>query len=294
MKAGLLIVFFLTLYVLLGLYNYTETGLPNGSNDFLAHWAIISNTINSPEVQNIYGDARNPLSNYPDFLHTILRPFTPNPLWLWVWAVIAICLIAPALIYKLAGDFGVVTYFALSLPHMTLYNFTFPSFTILVLLLVYLLNRKNILLFLFLAVIASQTHSVGLIVFAVVTVAELGQSIVSKTKLAFAPAGFLTIHRVQTITDVINIFLNHVNFYFIWVARKSFNTFFAIIFVAGIVGAIVREFRVVIISQIILSIVCGLALQKEKPTKKFWAMWGFLILFNTASFVWLIESFIFL
>lgn len=292
MKAGLIIVFFLTLYLLLGLTNYTQTGLPNGTNDFIFHWAIVSQDFKDPALLEVYGGVMEGFRQYPNAFHFLVRPISPNPLIFYFWAVIIIVLIAPALLYKIAGKFAVITYFALSLPHMALYSFTLPSFMILIYLLIYLNYRKNYLVFILLSLLATATHQFGIIVFALVAFAELFQKIIKKANLA--PAGFLNIARADSPTDIANLFLNHLNFYFIWVARKSFDTFYTTIFLFGIAGAIFRDMRIIIISQVILSITCGLALKQHKPTKKYWLLWGFLILFNTLSFVWETERFIFM
>jgi hypothetical protein len=288
MKAGLLITFFLTLYVLLGVTNYTLTGTPNNTSDFIHHYYKTTGEIDNPELNGLYDPSQ--LQNYPDLFHSLVKPFVQNKFSLYIIAVILICLIAPALLYKLAGDFAVIIYFALSLPHMVLFNATFPSFLVFIYILIYFLNRKNWLVLFLLTILAFATHGFGLTIFAVIWGAEI-------LSLFKAPKNFALGVLVQvmgfTPKNLLNIFLFHMNFYFIWVARKKFTLFYAIIFVVGIV-AIIRDFRVIALSQLVLCVVAGQALKEQKPSKLFWVFVVVFTILNFTNFLIETERFIFL
>lgn len=289
MKAGQLIVFFLTLYLLLGLTNYTLKGTPNRTNDFLAHYYKANGDLDNPQALEYYSEEF--LEGYPQTFHIFASFFAVNQFWFYFFAVILVCLIAPALLYKCAGDFAVILYFAVSLPHMILYNATFPSFTIMLFVLIYLLQRKNWALLLLLTVLALFTHKHGFFVFALIVLAEVVDSFLVDKKFF---AGLLVGGKSITTTGFISLFLNHVNLYFIWIARKKFTIFYTLVFVAGIFASVFYETRSIILSQIILCVLIGKTFQTEKPSKMFWVIWGISLLVNLIVFLWETEKFIFL
>lgn len=289
MKAGQIIVFFLTLYLLLGLANYTLKGTPNGTNDFLAHFYKTTSDFEHPKALEYYSPEF--LESYPQAFHVIARPFAFNEYGLYFFAVILVCLIAPALLYKLAGDFAVITYFATSLPHMILYNATYPSFLIMIFALIYFLHRKNWRILFILTALALLTHKEGIVVFGIIILAEAIEHFIKDKKIF---AGFLVGVKASTPAQAIMLFVNHTNIYFVWIARKKFTIFYTILFCAGVASALFWDMRAIILSQIVLAVLVGETLQAQKPGKFFWAMWLFSILFNLIDFLNGTEKFIFL
>jgi hypothetical protein len=289
MKAGQLIVFFLTLYLLLGLTNYTLKGTPNGTNDFIAHYYKATEDFEHPRALEYYSPEF--LEQYPPVFHFLAKPFVANEYWFYFFAVILIVLIAPALLYKLAGDFAVIIYFALSLPHMVLYNATFPSFVIMIYVLIYLLQRKNWALLLILTILSFFTHKEGVLVFGAIIVAEL---IEAKLKNKEFVAGLLVGVKASTPAQILMLLVNHVNFYFIWISRKSFTIFYTILFCFSFATSLFWDMRAIILAQIILCVLVAETMKTQKPSKKFWAIWVFCILFNVIDFLIGTEKFIFL
>lgn len=289
--AGQIIVFFLTFYLVFGLTNSVHLGTPNATNDFVAHYYKTINDFSNPVVQEYYSTEF--LENYPQVFHLLAKPFASNEFGFYAFAIILICLIAPALIYKLVGNFGVIIYFTLSLPHLVIYNATFPSFLIMIYVLIYLLNRKNILIYLILFLLSIVTHKHGAIVLFLVGLAELTQLYFIKYNLKEKlndikynlGTGFLIGTKFNTPTQLFNMFANHLNIYYLWIARKKIDLFYAILLFASIYGAIFYDFRTIMLSQIIVCVLVGQTLQNQKATKFFWVVTILLLLFNFLSFL---------
>jgi hypothetical protein len=289
--AGQIIVFFLTFYLVFGLTNSVLLGTPNNTNDFVAHYYKTINDFSNPVVQEYYSTEF--LENYPQGFHLLARPFASNEFGFYAFAIILICLIAPALIYKLAGNFGVIIYFTLSLPHLVIYNATFPSFLIMIYVLIYLLNRKNILIYLILFLLSIVTHKHGAIVLFLVGLAELTQLYFIKYNLKEKlngikynlGTGFLIGTKFNTPTQLFNMFANHLNIYYLWIARKKIDLFYAILLFASIYGSIFYDFRTIMLSQIIVCVLVGQTLRNQKATKFFWVVTILLLLFNFLSFL---------
>lgn len=291
LKAGQIIVFFLTFYLVFGLINSVHLGTPNATNDFIAHYYKTINDFSNPVVQEYYSIEF--LEEYPQVFHLLARPFSLNEFGFYAFAIILICLIAPALIYKLAGNFGVIIYFALSLPHVVIYNATFPSFLIMIYVLIYLLNRKNISIYLLLFLLSIITHKHGAIVLFLVGLAELTQLYFIKYNLKEKlndikynlGTGFLVGTKFNTPTQLFNMFANHLNIYYLLIARKKIDLFYAILLFASIYGAIFYDFRTIMLAQIIVCVLVGQTLQNKKATKFFWVVTILLLLFNFLSFL---------
>jgi hypothetical protein len=289
--AGQIIVFFLTFYLVFGLTNSVLLGTPNNTNDFVAHYYKTIADFSNPVVQEYYSTEF--LENYPQVFHLLAQPFASNEFGFYAFAIILICLIAPALIYKLAGNFGVIIYFTLSLPHLVIYNATFPSFLIMIYVLIYLLNRKNILIYLILFLLSIITHKHGAIVLFLVGIAELTQLYFIKYNLKEKlndikynlGTGFLVGTKFNTPTQLFNMFANHLNIYYLWIARKKIDLFYAILLFASIYGAIFYDFRTIMLAQIIVCVLVGQTLQNKKATNFFWLVTILLLLFNFLSFL---------
>lgn len=289
--AGQIIVFFLTFYLVFGLTNSVHLGTPNATNDFVAHYYKTINDFSNPVVQEYYSTEF--LENYPQVFHLLAKPFASNEFGFYAFAIILICLIAPALIYKLVGNFGVIIYFTLSLPHLVIYNATFPSFLIMIYVLIYLLNRKNILIYLILFLLSIVTHKHGAIVLFLVGLAELTQLYFIKYNLKEKlndikynlGTGFLIGTKFNTPTQLFNMFANHLNIYYLWIARKKIDLFYAILLFASIYGAIFYDFRTIMLAQIIVCVLVGQTLQNQKATNFFWLVTILLLLFNFLSFL---------
>lgn len=299
-EAGQIIVFFLTIYLLLGLTNSVLFDTPNNTNDFIAHYYKTIGDYENQVVSEYY--TTDFLENYPQVFHVLARPFAINQFGFYAFAVILICLVAPALLFKLSGNFAVITYFALSLPHLVLYNATFPSFLIMVYFLIYLLHRKNVSIYLILFLLSIVTHKHGAIVFFLIGLAEL-------TNLYFISnnmggklehikynlgAGFLVGTKFETPTKLFNLFSNHLNIYFVWLARKKFDVFYLILLFASIWGAIFYDFRTIMLAQLIVCVLIGKVLKEQKATKLFWLNVIIFTIFNLFSFLVETQRFILL
>jgi hypothetical protein len=299
-EAGQIIVFFLTIYLLLGLTNSVLFGTPNNTNDFIAHYYKTIGDYENDIAQEYY--STHFLEEYPQVFHILAKPFAINQFGFYAFAVILICLIAPALLYKLAGNFAVVIYFTLSLPHLILFNATFPSFLIMVYFLIYLLNRKNILIYLILFLLSIITHKHGAIVFFLIGLAELTNLYFIKYDLKEKlehikynlGAGFLIGTKFNTPTKFFNMFSNQLNIYFVWLARKKFDVFYLILLFASIYGAIFYDFRTIMLAQIIICVLVGKVFQETKPSKFFWLNVVFFMFFNFFSLLIETQRFILL
>lgn len=291
LKAGQIIVFFLTFYLVFGLTNAVVFGTPNNTNDFVAHYYKTISDFYNPVVQEYYSIEF--LEEYPQVFHLLAKPFALNEFGFYAFAIILVCLIVPSIVYKLSGDLGVIVYFALSLPHMIIYNATFPSFLIMGYVLVYLLNRKNFSLFLVLMWLSIFTHKHGLIVFLLIGFAELVQwgflKFSFKNKFGDLKfnlgTGFLVGTKFNTSTQIVNMFLNHLNIYYLWVVRKKINLFFGILLFVSFYGAIFYDFRTIMLAQIIVCVLIGQTFKEQKPTKFFWFVTITFFVFNFFGFL---------
>lgn len=275
-----LALFFFVFYALFGLYLFVDRGTPNATNDFVFHYYKVLGGYDNPELFEA-PFAVATIEAYPDFFHEVVKPFVFNKFWLYFVAVVLVCLVAPLLLYKIAGDFAVILYFSFSLPHMVLYNATFPSFLVFIYILIYFLHRKDWVILALLTALASVTHGQGLSLFLLIWFAEIVSMFFSAMKFQnnFAPA-FLTAVAGLTFQNLANIFLVHLNFYFVWVARKRFEIFYLILFLVGVVS-VYKDFRVIALSQLVICVVAGGALKEQKPTKLFWLL---IIIFTVLNF----------
>lgn len=291
-----LILVFLIIYGVFGLTNFVLFDTPNATNDFVFHYYSANGEINNPEFVEHYGSG---LEDYPEFFHVLTSPFASSKLFYYLAMVFLICGIAPFLLYKLAGSFSVWVYFALSLPHMILYNSTFASFMILIYFLSYLLFKRKTWAFVLFGVLASFTHRWGLYFFMIILIAELIESLIKKYEWEkywklprIAPIGILAQDKIFNFTKLISVFLNHMNIYFFYLARKSRDWFFIILIGVGLCGAVIIDFRILILSQISLAVVVANELEKQNPSKKFYIICVLLMILNFLSFAIETERFL--
>ena len=210
-----LIIIFLIIYCVFGLTNSILFDAPNNTNDFVFHYYSANGETNNPEFVEYYGSG---LEGYPETFHILTSPFASSKLLYYIAMVFLICGVAPFLLYRLVGKFSVWVYFALSLPHMILYNSTFASFMILIYFLAYLLCKKKLWAFILFGFLASVSHRWGFYFWVVVWIAEVLEKIIIKFtweknwKLpVIAPAGLLLQDNILSFTKVISVLLNHMN-----------------------------------------------------------------------------------
>lgn len=285
-----LILLFIALYCLLGITNSMFFGTPNNTNDFVFHYYRANGDTTNPEFTEHY--SVEGMSSYPRLFHIATSFFAQNKLLFYIAMVFLICGLMPLLIYKVAGNIAVWVYFALSLPHMVLYNATFASFLILIYFVIYLKYRTFPALF-FLTILAFFTHRWGALFFLAILIAELISSIIKKHELVFAPAGVLLQNKITSFTKIISVLLHHVNFYFLYLARKSKESFYWILILIGFVGAIIIDFRIITLAQISLAIMLGNLYSNKQIPKYFYVIAIILMFFNFVWFFWQTERFLF-
>ena len=270
---------------------------PNATNDFIFHYYSANGDTDNPEFIEYYGDG---LENYPDLFHILTIPFASSKLLFYLIMVVLICVVAPILLNEVAGKFSVWVYFALSLPHMILFNSTFASFMILIYFLAYLFFKRKTWAFILFLTLSLFTHRWGVYFFGIVFIAELIEKFIIKStwgkqwklpKISLG-VGFLAQDKIFTFTKLISVFLNHMNIYFFYLARKSRNYFYWSLILIGVAGAFIIDFRIIILSQISLAIIVGQQLQKEKPSRKFYIICAFLMILNFLLFAWETERFL--
>jgi hypothetical protein len=298
LKAGQIILFFLTFYLVFGLVNSVLFGVPNNTNDFAFHYYKTIGDFENSVVQEYY--SVDFFKEYPSFFHFLAKPFAFNEFGVYAFAIILICLIAPLLIFKLSGVYGVVVYFALSLPHLVIYNATFPSFLIMIYFLIYLFKRKNIQLYLFLLLLSIITHRKGMFFILLIGGIEIICWVFIKYNLKEKlygmkynlGAGFLIGNRFDNIFQIFNMFSNHLNFYYVWIVRKKIDLFYGLILLSSIYLSVVYDFRTIMLAQIIICVLVGKLFKFTKPKKFFWLITIFLFLFNFLSFLFETQRFI--
>jgi len=166
--------------------------------------------------------------------------------------------------------------------------------------LIYLLSKRKTSIFVAMTILSAFTHKYGVYFFAMIFVAEIIEKIILKItwgdkwklpKLNLG-VGFLVGQRLVSINMIINVFLNHMNIYFVYIARKSRDYFLWALFLIGLVGSINFDFRIVMLSQISLCLILGKQLEKEKPSRNFYVICILLMLLNFLSFSWQTEKFL--
>ena len=281
-----------------GLSNSMLFGTPNATNDFVFHYYSANGDTTNPEFVEHYGDG---IENYPNLFHILTSPFASSKLLFYLAMVVLICVIAPIILFKVAGKFAVWVYFALSLPHMILYNSTFASFLIIIYFLAYLFFKRKTWAFILFLVLATFTHRWGVYFFAIIFVAEVIEKLIRKLtwekewklpQLSLG-VGVLAQDKIFSITKLISVFLNHMNIYFFYLARKSKDWFYWSLILIGLGGAFIIDFRIIILSQISLAIIVGNQLKRNNPSKRFYIICILLMILNFLSFAIETEKFLF-
>lgn len=158
----LIILLFFSYFFLIGLFNFFSFGVVNGGQDFFFHFSAIN------------GDTSlNP--DYPFFYHFLFSYFGFSQIVFYLVNVFVIAVLIPLLVFKLTKTFwGVVFYFCgVSLPHIWLFGATYPQALVFVFLLVYFLNRKNVVVFGLMGFLSVLTHASGFGLFVLVGVFEI-------------------------------------------------------------------------------------------------------------------------
>lgn len=295
----LIIVFFI-IYCLFGITLSMYFGSPNGTNDFIFHYYRANGDIENPEFTQYYSVEK--MSSYPETFHILASPFaSQGKLGLYLFAVFLIIVIAPLILFHFKGSIAVWVYYSLSLPHMILYNSTYASFMILIYFLLYLFFKRKLWAFIFFGMLAVITHRWGLYFWAIIWIAEVIELLLIKYKIIeklkplkhSAGIGVLAQDKIMSFTKLISVFLNHMNFYFFYLARKSKNYFLWILIIFGIIGAIIIDFRVLILSQVCLPIIVAEELKNKKVSKKFYLICIFLMILNFSLYFLETEKFLF-
>lgn len=245
-KAIVLILLFFILYLAFGLFNYASFGIVNNGQDFKFHF----------EKLNGIGSG-----NYSPLYYLIFFPFGFNEFVFYLVNLLIIVVLIPFLIFKFSKAFySVLCYFmAVPLAHMMIYGATYPQALILVLLLIYLIFRKNYPLLVFFWILASLLHSKGFYLFAIVFMAELIEARLKSGKVFF-PVVFLK-ESTLSLHTAFQAFFTLLPAPFIYFALKAAKSNFYLILVLTSIISSFFELRALAIAELIVAVFLGVYLK---------------------------------
>ena len=253
-----LIIFFFLFYALLGYLNYANFGIINNGQDFDFHYKRINDISDNRFYSPLY--------------HLIFKPLAFNQFAFYLANIILILAIVPLLIYLISKriESVIIFFFGIPLAHMAIFSFIFPQVLIMIYFLIYLLFRKNWLIFIFLTILASFTHSKGFYLFLTILFLEIILIWLKNFKpnfKRFAVNGFSGV--VFLIQDTFK--LERLGFYLsvmlpiplvYFYLRKFKINFYSGIFVISIITAILSDIRVLWLAELILCLSLGTTFKK--------------------------------
>lgn len=267
-KVSVLILIFLMFYSFFGYFNLINFGKINNSQDFNFHF----NTIKTKNF-----------NDYPPLYHFVFSLIPLNEFQFYFINLILICIVIPLLLFKITKKSIVVAgYFCLtSLPHILIFGATFPHTLILIYFLIYLIEKRLLLL---LIVLAMFTHKSGLLFFLAIIVIEFLITIYNYKKIQynnFFPVFYLVGERLDTIKNYIIVLLNSVPIPLIYFSRKIlFKPFFLFISLIALFTAITNDIRAITIIQICLLLNFEATKKQEKLLIKLFFVYTIYYLIN--------------
>lgn len=271
-KALILISAFFLLYLVFGAFNYLNYGIINNGQD----WAFHFDRINGID------DGRN----YPSLYHYIFSYFK-DPFLFYVANLILILVLTPVILFLITEKFETLAVYFMAVPlvHMEIFGATFPQAFVILLLLLYILNRLNITLFFVLLFLATYSHSKGSILFFGILLIELAIIFFKN----FKPHYFVFLNpdklSLESLGHYLMVLLPVPLLYF---AFKEFQTkaheiyaFFGALLVLSVIGSFI-DIRAVCIAQLMLCFLVGEQFFKMKGNlrKGFWLLIIVLLIWN--------------
>ena len=251
-KVILICTIFLLFYLVLGIFNYSNFGLVNNSIDFDIHWNKLSDL--------------NYFPDYPSAYHFIFQIFSQDQLLFYGMNLLIICLIIPILLFLITKThWSTILYFCgISLPHVWLYGSTFPQAFIFMLILIYLLNRKNPIIFAFTFSLASLFHRHGMYLFTLIFCAEIVAFIFHKTQEKYFPVVTLGVQKFDSIPVFLFYLITQISLPIFFFARKIYQDFFYLILAVVPILFLNYDARLISVSQVALLIVASPEIAKSK------------------------------
>lgn len=259
---------FFCFYGFFAFQNFNSFGTVNNSQDFFFHFN---------KAKGLEG------FDYPPLFHFISGVFSFNEIAFYFFGLTLIVFLIPFLLFHLTKSFySVLIYFCLTnLPHLMLFGSTFPQALIIIFFLLYLIEKRLLIL---LTVLSVFTHKSGLFLFSAIILIELIVLFYENFKLkidsVFLSSGFLVGSKISGIKSLIASALISVPLPLIYFSRKTFSKpFYFLIAFLGFGVALYADVRGLWLTQI------SLILNFNPPKKKT----GFLLLICLYCFFFLIN-----
>jgi len=251
-KVILICTAFLLFYLALGIFNYSNFGLVNNSIDFDVHWNKLSDL--------------NYFPDYPSAYHFVFQVFSKDQLLFYGMNLLIICVIIPILFFLVTKThWSTILYFCgISLPHVWLYGATYPQAFIFMLILLYLLNRKNPYIFLGLFIFASLFHRHGFYLFALIFGAEIVAYFFNKTHEKYFPVVTLGTQSFDSIPVFLFYLVTQISLPIFFFARKIYQDFFYLILFVVPILFLNYDARLISVPQVALLIVASPEIAKSK------------------------------
>lgn len=251
-KVLFLIFVFFVFYFFLGYSNYGFYGKTNSSQDFKFHYETAKNI----SIKNGFE------TGYPPFYHLLFSFFAFNEFIFYFINLILISIIIPLMVFYISKKaYAVLIYFCgTSLMHNLIFGSTFPEALILVFVLIYFANRKNLLLWIILTFLAFLTHKSGGYLFLLIGFAELISLMIVVITNRFnekinncLPAGYLIGTRLDSLQSLSVVLLSILPIPILYFGIKKIisNAFYTIIFIGSLIIAIQLDIRALSIIQLI-------------------------------------------
>lgn len=276
-KAAAIILFFFSVYILFGFYNYSTFGIVNNAQDFAFHWNRINGIDSTPD--------------YPKGYHALFSIFKENQFAFYAANIILIIVLIPILLFIIAKNaWAVLIYFCgIPLAHQLIYSGTYPQAAIILLFLLYLaFFRKNFYALIGFLIVASFIHKMGSMLFFLVFAAEALSVFKPAMVDSLLATGLLLPSKFSQLSDFIELFLFQLPVPIIYFAIRKMKDFtLAIVAIVSIVGTAV-DFRVISIAQVIFAMYCskGIIEKNNKVKFGFILFLGIMLIYYLLDYAW--------
>lgn len=272
-KVLLICLAFLFFYLVIGIFNFSNFGIVNNSVDFFIHWnKVVDLSFHS---------------EYPAFYHFLFQVFNSSQLFFYGVNLVLICVLIPILLFVLTKTFwsSVLYFCGVSIPHLFIYACTFPQAVVFVLILIYLINRKNWVVFGITGLLVCLLHRHGLALFGLILVAEVVEFLFNKYKNRFVPYVALGVQKFDSIFVLFFYLVTQISLVVFLFGRGIVSNVFYLVFCFVPICFLNYDARIISVTSLGLIIVASPMIAKSKHKWLIGLILFFYLLFFLLEFV---------
>jgi len=272
-KVILICLAFFFFYFAIGVFNFSNFGVVNNSVDFFIHWGKVNDLSFHLE--------------YPSFYHFVFQVFNSSQLLFYGINLLVICVLIPVLLFVLTKTYwsSVLYFCGVSIPHLFIYASTFPQALVFVLILIYLINRKNWLVFGVTGLLACCLHRHGVYLFGLILVAEGVEFVFNRLKNRFAPYVALGVQKFDSLFVTLFYLVTQISLVVFLFGRNIVFNIFYLVFCFVPICFLNYDARIISVTSLGLIIVASPMIAKSKHKWLIGLILFFYLLFFLLEFV---------